>query len=322
MFSLSFGNHSSKTFDYTPAREVSIEAKLATKFVDPLIYSVIHKRNSKALSLFVITLVTGACAALQPPNAGGPGPSGPPYPVTLTEQSERREEAVLAFNRIAQRSGPGNLTEGYLEPVTATIKSLPANPGAPLLLPKVGSNVEMDEDETREALRRFINDWSVLIGASPSQLSLVERVDRPDRTKIALYEQRVFRYPLRGDYGKVQIHFTADRRLLNLTSSCIPDAERLQAVLAGITPRLTAEDAIKHARERGIRYPDSSGNQQTFNVSGGSQIDSQELVTYVLPSRPGADSIELHIAWEVAVSNAPFKTVYIDALNDEIIAVR
>ncbi|MDQ3666958.1 MAG: hypothetical protein M3410_10360 [Acidobacteriota bacterium] len=281
-----------------------------------------HKRNLKALSLFVITLITGSCGALQPPNAGGPGPSGPPYPVTLTEQSQRREAAVLAFDRIARRSVPGNVTEGYLEPVTATIKNLPADPGSPLYLPKVGSNVEMNEEETREALRRFINHWRVLIGANPAQLSLIERVDRPDRTKIALYEQRAFRYPLRGNFGKLQIHFTADRRLLNVSSSCIPDAERLQSALAGITPRLTAEDAIKHVRDRGVRYTDSLGNQQTFNVSGSNEINSQELVTYVLPLKPGADSLEIHIAWEVTVSNAPFKAVYIDALNEEIIAVR
>ncbi len=322
MFSLSFGNHSSKTFDYTSGPEVSIEAKLATKSMASLKYIVTHKRNPKALPLFVITLFTGACSALQPPNASGPGPSGPPYPVILIEQSQRREAAVLAFDRIAQRSGPGNLTEGYLEPVTATIKSLPADFGTPLNLPRVGSNVEMDEEETREALRRFINDWRVLIGSNPSQLSLIERVDRPDRTKIAIYEQRAFRYRLRGDFGKLQIHFTADRRLLNLTSSCLPDAERLQSALAGITPRLTAEDAGKHVRDRGVRYTDSFGNQKTFNVSGSNEINSQELVTYVLPSKPGADSIEIHIAWEVTVSNALFKTVYIDALNDEIIAVR
>jgi hypothetical protein len=266
--------------------------------------------------------MTGACAALQPPNAGGPAPSGPPYPVTLTEVSQRREAAVLAFNRITQRSGPGDLTEGYLEPVTATIKSLPADTGTPLYLPKVGSNVEMNEEETREALRRFINDWRVLIGANPSQLSLVERTDRPDGTKIALYEQRAFRHPLRGDFGKLQIQFTANRRLLNLTSSCIPDADRLNSILVGITPRLTAEDAIKHVRNRGVRYTDSFGNSQTFNVSGSNEIDSRELVIYVLPSKPASDSLELHIAWEVTVSNAPFKTVYLDALNDEIIAVR
>jgi len=283
---------------------------------------VTHKRNSKALALFVISLVTGACGALQPPNAAGPGPTGRIYPITLTEQSQRREAAILAFNRIAQRSGSEDLTDAYLEPVTATLKSLPASPGTPLYLPKVGSNVEMDEEETREALRRFINEWRVLIGSNPSQLSLIERVDRPDRTKIALYEQRAFRYPLRGDFGKLQIQFTADRRLLNLTSSCIPDAERLQSALAGITPLLTAEDALKHLRDRGVRYIDSFGNQQTLNLSVSNEPHSRELVNYVLPSKPGIDSLEIHIAWEATVSHAPIKTVYIDALNDEIIAVR
>jgi hypothetical protein len=247
---------------------------------------------------------------------------GPPYPITLTEQPQRREEAALAFNRITQRSGPGNLAEAYLEPVTATVKSLPADPGTPLYLPKVGSNPEMNEEETREALRRFLNEWSVLIGAVPSQLSLIERVDRPDQTKVALYEQRAFRYPLRGDFGKLQIHFTVDRRLLNLTSSCIPDAERLQSALAGITPLLATDDAVKRVRDKGVRYTDAFGNQQTFSVSASTEISSRELVTYVLPLKPLADSLEIHVAWEVTVSNAPFKTVYIDAINGDLVTVR
>ena len=284
--------------------------------------SVTHKQSLKGLPLFVITLVTGACAALQPPSTSGPAPTGPPYPIIITEQSQRREAAVLAFNRITQRSGPANPTDGYLAPVTATVKSLPAEPGTPLYLPKVGSNAEMNEEETREALRRFINEWHVLIGASPSQLSLIERVDRPDQTKVALYEQRAFRYPLRGDFGKLQFHFTAGRRLLNLTSSCIPEAERLQSALAGITPRLTAEDAVKQVRAKGVSYTDSSGKQQTFSVSAGNEVSSKELVTYVLPLKPAADSLAIHIAWEVTVSNAPFKTVYLDAVSEEIVAVK
>ncbi len=96
----------------------------------------------------------------------------------------------------------------------------------------------------------------------------------------------------------------------------------MQSALAGITPRHTAEEAIKHVRDKGVRYTDSLGTQQTFNVPGGNEINSSELVTYVLPAKPGADSLEIHIAWEVTVSHAPFKTVYIDALSDEIIAVR
>jgi hypothetical protein len=249
-------------------------------------------------------------------------PSGPAYPITFSEQAQRREAAVLALNRIAPRGGTSNLTDGYLEPITATIKTLPANPGTPLNLPKVGSNVEMNEDETREALRRFINEWPVLIGADSSQLSLIERVDRRDGTKLASYEQRTFRYPLRGDYGKLQIQFTANRRLIDLTSSCIPDAERLQSALTSVIPRLTADDAIKHVREKGVTYTDAAGNQQTFKAAGNNKIDCRELVTYVLAPKPGADSLEVHIAWEVTVSNAPFKAVYIDALSEDTLAVR
>ena len=228
---------------------------------------------------------------------------------------------MLALNRIAQRNGSGDLAEVHLQPITDTIKSLPTNLATPLYLPKVGSNAEMDEEETREALRRFVNDWRGLIGANPSQLSLVERVDQADRTKIARYEQRPFRYPLRGDYGKLEIHFTADRRLLNLSSSSIPEAERLQAVLANITPRLTAEEAIGHVRDNGVEYTDSLGNQQTYKVSVNNELSLSELVTYALPSG-SADALEIFIAWEIAISNAPFKTVYLDALNAENLAVR
>lgn len=298
--------------------EVFIAAQLAK--MGQLNYMVTSKQPSIAMLLLAIALVSGACAALQPPNAGGPGPSGPPYPVTWTDHSQRRDSAVLALNRIAQRREPGNLTDDYLHPVTFTVKALPADSATPLYLPKVGSNLEMNEDETREALRRFINDWNVLIGANPSQLSLIKREDRADRTKIAVYEQRAFRYPLRGDFGKLQVHFTADRRLLNFTSSCIPDAERLQAVLSSITPQLTAEEAIQHVRDRGVKYSDSSGTQQNFNVPANAEMTT-ELVTYVPPARPGADSLEIHVAWEVTIGSAPFKTVYIDAVNDEIISV-
>lgn len=306
--------------NYTAAFRVPITVQLATNR-RRLNYMVTSKQTSIALLLLAVGLVSGACAALQPPNAGGPGSSGPPYPINWTDHSQRRDAAVLALNRIAQRSEPGNLADDYLQPVTYTVKVLPAGSGTPLYLPKVGSNLEMNEDETREALRRFINDWNVLIGSNPSQLSLIEREDRADRTKIALYEQRAFRYPLRGDFGKLQIHFTADRRLLNFSSSCIPETERLQSALSGITPRLTADEAIKHVRDRGVRYTDSFGNQQNFNVPANAEMTS-ELVTYVPPAKPGADSLEIHVAWEVTIGNAPFKAVYIDAVNDEVMAVR
>jgi hypothetical protein len=210
----------------------------------------------------------------------------------------------------------------YLQPLTATIKSLPTNLSTPLYLPKVGISAKMTEEETREALRRFINDWRNLIGVNPAQLSLVERTDRPDRTKIARYEQRPFRYPLRGDYGKLEIHFMSDRRLLNVSSSSIPEAERLQAALAGVTPRVKLEEAIKRVLSEGLNYTDSLGNQQTFRILASNEIGPGELVTYALVSRDRPEALELRIAWEIAIANAPFKNAYIDAVTGDVIAVR
>ena len=217
----SFGYLSATTppdFDYTSGAEDSTEAKSATNF--PALFNLQRDNNETKSSLpLLIALVTGACAACNI-QSRGPVPSGRPYPITLTDSPKKEPQYSRLIESVRERTG--KLTEGYLEPVTATIKGLPADLATPQRLPKVGSNAEMNEEEMREALRRFINDWRVLIGSNSSQLSLIERVDRPDGTKIAVYEQRAFRYPLRGNFGKLQIHFTADRRLLNLTSSCIP----------------------------------------------------------------------------------------------------
>ncbi len=257
---------------------------------------------------------------MQPPNAGAPEASGPPYPVTFAEQAERRQASILALSRLTPAEVPRD-TSTLLQPLTATIKSLPANLSTPLHLPRMGVNPEMTEDETREALRRFINDWRNLIGASPAQLSLVERTDRPDGTKIARYEQSPFRYPLRGDYGKLEIVFQADRRLINVSSSCIPDAERLQNALAAITPTVTQKEAIKRVLSGGINYSDVSGNQQTYRASSNDPLKPGELVTYArLVVRP--EALQVHIAWEIEVANAPFHHAYVDAVTGEIVAVR
>jgi hypothetical protein len=46
----------------------------------------------------------------------------------------------------------------------------------------------------------------------------------------------------------------------------------------------------------------------------------RELVVYVLGSDPQHTSQELHLAWEIAVTNAPFKLIYLDAVNGNLIA--
>ncbi len=205
-----------------------------------------------------VAVVFGSCAALQPPSTSGPRGAEQLYPVLWTEDSQAKEATLAALRRLSH-SGSSSVPDAQLQPITSTVLSLPARTSNPLFLPKLGADAVMTEEETRESLRRFITEWQQLIGADPAKLSLIERSDQPDGTKLATYEQRVFRYPIRGGYGKLQIRFTADRRVVDLSSSCIPDAERMQNALSALTVKLTAEDVVKQLRSDEITYTDSTG---------------------------------------------------------------
>lgn len=276
--------------------------------------------NKQALSLFsciALACLTCACAAMQPPDTGGPRAGGPQYPVLLTEQAQRTEATIGGFNRLTQAVGVK--AEVSLQPITATIQSVPMNLSTPLYLPKVGVEPEMNEEETRESLRRFITDWRALIGADPAQLSLVERIDRPDGVKVAKYEQRPFRYPLRGGYGVLEIQFLANRALRNITSTCLPDADRLQAGLAQVVPKILAPDAIKLVQSSDIVYTDASGKKITTRVTATEEVSAIELVTYVFPTSGRTDALELHIAWEVIMGTSPRRLVYVDAVEGKVL---
>lgn len=270
--------------------------------------------------LFSITLgvLSCSCAALQPPEPGGPRSTGPLYPILFTEQAQRTDASNLAFNRLTQ--SPATQSAVQLQPITAAIQNLP-NLSTPVYLPKVGINPEMDEEETRESLRRFITDWRVLIGADPAHLSLVERIDRPDGVKTARYEQRPFRYPLRGGYGSLEIQFLPTRVVRNITSTCLPDAERLQSALAPVTPKLTAADAINVVRSSDVSYTDTSGQQPMARVGANEEVTPVELVTLVFPTSGRTDSLELHIAWEINVGVNPRRLVYVDAVEGKVLQV-
>ena len=166
MFSLSLGNSSGILI----IRRQGSEAKrmCARSFI----------ARGLILTVALIALVAaGACAAFQPTDPNGPTANAPQYPLGLSDVGTRLEEASVAWYQLSQRYGLPGKTEANLHPYTATIESLPANLPAPIYLPKVGSETNPTEEETRESLRRFIVEWQRLIGAEPNQLSLVERID-------------------------------------------------------------------------------------------------------------------------------------------------
>ena len=281
--------------------------------------ALVRNHEVKLAILFAAALAFGGCAAMQPPSATGPRGTDQVYPILLTEDSHRTESVAAALNRLKQQSGSASI-DAHLQPVTATILSLPARVNTSLYLPKIGVDPEMNEEESRESLRRFIKEWQELIGADPSKLSLVERLDQPDGTKLANYEQRPFRYPIRGNYGKLEIHFAADRHVLNLTSTCIPDADRMQITLSALSVRLKAEDAAQKLRENGVTYTDAKGNRSSFSLPAAGKTNPRGLVTYILAANGHPNALEFHLAWEMELTNAPVKIAYVDAVNGEIVA--
>src|SRR6185436_2034652 len=224
----------------------------------------IRKYSVIALSV-LMALTTLGCAAFQPTDASGPRSNAPPYPIALADSGARLEEASLAWYQLSQRYGIPGKTEANLHPYTATLVSLPANLAAPLYLPKLGSLTKPTEEDFRESLRRFIVEWQTLIGADPNQLSLVERTDEPSGVKVARYEQKPFRYPLRGDFGSLVIRFRSDWQIVGLSSNCIPNADRLQGTLNSLTPKITAEQAVNQIKSQSVTVANTNP-QQAFSL--------------------------------------------------------
>jgi len=278
-----------------------------------------------AAACAALALLLGACASNP---AAGPGrPRGPaaPYPVVLAASAERRQSALAGWASILGDAASASPTP-ELRPVTETPAALPAGLATLPRLPRViiDDAAEQSEEETRESLRRFIASAPALIGSELRHLSLVEIVDAPGGAgaKLARYHQRPFHYPLRGDYGRVEITFTPDLRVTGLSSTAVPDGERLRPLLRSITRQLTADQAAAALAARAsVTYTDASGAQQTRPVASASDITPRELVIFPVRREGQPPALELHYAWELEVGGGGQPLlVYIDAVNGQQLA--
>ena len=280
------------------------------------------KHARAAFCALLALLSCAACATTPAPEVTGPRPNEPPYPVLMVETPNRRAGAFQAWAKFTSEQGITNAPEPELQPVTATLRALPAMGATPLYLPKVGDAVPMSEENTRESLRRFITNVAPLLGAQPVHLSLLQRVDAADGTERAVYEQRPFRYPLRGGYGLVEITFTPDRRVLQITSTAIPEIEQLQRAGTGTRPRSSADDLPAQLAGKTFTYTDASGNQQTLAINQAADVQVSELVVYPRPRAADPTVLEFHLAWEITLKSDPSgAAVYMDAVTNELLAV-
>jgi hypothetical protein len=72
-------------------------------------------------------------------------------------------------------------------------------------------------------------------------------------------------------------------------------------------------------RDNGVTYTDAKGNKSGFKVPATGEINPRGLVIYVLP-KSQAEALEFHLAWEITLTNAALKTVYVDAVSGDVVA--
>jgi len=279
-------------------------------------------RTLRTLTLICLSTLLSAClAATRPASPDRPRPADAPKFVTLSATDERRTAALASWKTIVgEQTAAASLTP-ELRPVTATITALPAGldaqPRMPLVV--ISDANKQTEEETRESLRRFIQTAAPLLGVDPKELSLVEVTEAQNGARTARYRQNAFQYPLRNGYGEVSITFTQDLRVLALSSTAVPDAERLRRSLVAVAQGLPAFDANALVG-RAVTYTDRAGAQQTRTLAQADGLNARQLVVYPMQSATDPSTIELHVAWEAA-AGGPASTlyVYVDAVTGDVL---
>ena len=268
--------------------------------------------------LFVISMY--GCATNPSPDADTPRTDEPTYPILADVNGELRDTALAQWTAFLRRNGIADAPAPELQPVTATLRSLPTLDKTILYLPKVGAGSSMNEEETRESLRRFIAEAGSLLCGDPQQLSLVARIDGADGVMEARYEQRAFRYVLQSGYGKLKIRFKPDRRILGLSSTCIPETERIRRGLTGLgQPQIAVEKVILELVGRTVTYTDAEGHPQVYVISNKDKLTTGDLVIFPIMTAGDQPFIEFHIAWKFIVETHPGMAIYIDSINGDLL---
>src|SRR6185295_15193879 len=77
-------------------------------------------KRSRVAACALLALLLSACATTPPPDAAGPRPNEPPYPVLMVEAPNRRASAFQAWAKFTSEHGITDAPAPELQPVTAT----------------------------------------------------------------------------------------------------------------------------------------------------------------------------------------------------------
>jgi hypothetical protein len=285
------------------------------------------RRIVSACLLAASSLALGACASMSRPASPEQPRANEPRFAVLNASDERRTAALATWKTVLGEQAAAAAPTPELLPVTATLAALPPGlrdyPRLPLVVVDKDEK-SRTEEETRESLRRFLATAAPLLGFDLKHLSLVSISPEPSAgtgAQLALYVQSPFAYPLRNGYGVVEVTFTPDLRVVELSSTAVPYAEPLARALAALAKPLTAAQAAAALANRSVTYETVDGAQQTRTLAQPDPAAVRQLVVFPVPRDAASPpTLELHVAWEVAAGGAGDPLfVYVDAATGDVL---
>jgi hypothetical protein len=252
--------------------------------------------------LVAAALAAGCDRSPQIPNAAKQN-----YPGLIQDSADRRALAERGWRRMLDAYAIPQ-TPPDLYPIIYTPRSLLGVTGGIKIMP-AAPEPGNEANALREAVKRFIDRWSELIGADPTAMSLVSAGDSPQRLT---YRQMNYPYPVAGNYGELVAVISDDGRLLQLDDRFIPLVE------VPARPDVTREAAAARVVGRTFTYSDIAGRELRTQVTNPAEVSVKRVV--ILPVEKG-DAVEVRLAWEVVAGTSLTWTVYVDAMTGEELRV-
>ncbi|MEW6125546.1 MAG: hypothetical protein AB1757_00670 [Acidobacteriota bacterium] len=253
---------------------------------------------SRSLLAILIVCALGCSISAQTTKSAKPKN----YPAIVKDSPQRLVQAEREWRRLLELYNLKE-TEAQFYAITHTPRSLAGIESGIKII-----DAPLTGDTTvpvREAAKRFIDRWRELLSAQPGTVSLTKN-DNTGGIHRLTYKQADFPFPVAGGYGEITLVINNDGRLLQLDDRFIPVVE------LPFSPTINRQEAAQRLVNRTFTYKDAAGNDQQLRINDLKDVHVKGLVILPVAKK---DSLEIHLAWEILLGDAPSWTVYLDAID-------
>lgn len=260
-----------------------------------------------ALALASIVSLTACGSSIQ---ATVPSGTDVPanYPLTLVESPEHRDAMRAEWTRLFNTYGvPADRQKvPDLTPVLHTPHSILGI--GPIRLGTSATGA-LDDAEIRMLLRKFITDYSQLLGVVPSTLSLEGVTLVGGIGNRYTFTQNGFGHPIAPPAGRLEFMVSPSGELIQMSVTSIPQAELPE-------PRLSRAAAAERVVGKTFTYGDIAGRPQTVVISDPKHVVVKGLVVYPQSTE---STVAIRLCWEVEAGDGMTWTVFVDAITGETV---